>query len=473
MLKRPKKANMRLLAHQHSGVEWLLRRERALDYPGGFLCDEMGLGKTVQLIATMLQNPMDRTLIIVPKSLVTQWGSELARFAPDLSVHAFDGAKRTLDRNVKVTIAPYSVLAQRKDGPTCPLLAVSWGRIILDEGHEIRNPKSKTHIACRALEARVRWIVTGTPVFNSIKDFVALGAFIGLPKSHVQCYTDEIRAKYLLRRTKADCQRFTLPPCDIETVELDMNDMESRLYEQVWMQSQQTVSDIVATGEANKHQMEILEALLRVRQVMAWPQLYTDGMAVKNGTDPERWTGGSVKLDALIESIKSHPDEKTLVFCQFMGEMDEIHERLRTADYHVFRIDGGVDTEQRAARIQRFKKTEKPAVFLIQIKAGGVGLNLAEASRVYITSPAWNPATELQAIARAHRNGQLKKVWVKKLIYKGTEQLPSIEQSILDLQGHKSAVCAEVLQDERLRSQLPTAAKNGVTVRAVRKIFAV
>jgi SNF2 family DNA or RNA helicase len=162
-----------------------------------------------------------------------------------------------------------------------------------------------------------------------------------------------------------------------------------------------------------------------------------------------------------------------LIFAQFMGEMDEIHVRLKAAGFRVYRIDGGVATEQRASRIERFKKTEKPAAFIIQITAGGVGLNLAEASRVYITTPAWNPATELQAIARAHRNGQTNKVWVKKMIYKGTETLPSIEQSILELQGHKSAVCAEVLQDDRLRSQLPTAPKNGVTVRAVRRIFAV
>jgi len=464
---------MRLLAHQHTGVEWLVARERALDYPGGFLCDEMGLGKTVQLIATMLRNPMRRTLVIVPKSIVTQWRSEVQKFAPEMSVHLFDGAKRCVDPNAQVTIAPYSVLPQRKGSPSCPLLSVAWDRVILDEGHEIRNPKSKTHIACNALSARVRWVVTGTPVFNSIKDFAALGSFIGIARSHVQCYTDDIRQKYLLRRTKADCQRFTLPPCEIETVELDMNAKEAALYEQVWTRSQQTVSDIFASGGEGQHQMELIEALLRVRQVMAWPQLYIDGRARKEGTDPEPWTHGSTKMDALIESIKSHPTEKTLVFAQFMGEMDEIHVRLKEAGFKVYRIDGGVDTEHRAARIERFKKTDKPAAFIIQIKAGGVGLNLAEASRVYITTPAWNPATELQAIARAHRNGQLQKVYVKKLIYKGSEKLPSIEQSILDLQGHKSAVCAEVLHDERLRSQLPTAPKNGVTVRAVRKIFAV
>jgi SNF2 family DNA or RNA helicase len=284
---------------------------------------------------------------------VTQWASEVAKFAPEMSVHTFDGAKRRVSPTAQVTIAPYSVLPQRKGGPVCPLLGVAWDRVILDEGHEIRNPKSKTHVACKAMGARVRWVVTGTPVFNSIKDFAALGLFIGIPKSHVQCYTDDIRRKYLLRRTKADCTRFTLPPCEIETVELDMNPAESQLYHDVWLQSQQTVSDIFASGEANKHQMELIEALLRVRQVMAWPQLYTDGMAVKTGTDPVEWAGGSAKMDALIESIKSHPKEKSLIFAQFMGEMDEIHVRLKEAGFKVYRIDGGVDTERRAQRIER------------------------------------------------------------------------------------------------------------------------
>jgi len=468
-----KSNTMRLLAHQHAGVEWLLARERSTEYPGGFLCDEMGLGKTVQLIATMLQNPLRRTLVIVPKSIVTQWKSELEKFSPGLSVHLFDGAKRQVNRDAQVTIAPYSVLPQRKGSPDCPLLSLYWDRIILDEGHEIRNAKSKTHVTCRTLRGGVRWIVTGTPIFNSIKDFAALSEFLGMPKNHVQCFSDEIRAKYILRRTKADCKRFSLPPCEIDTIELDMNQKESEMYFQVYTRSQATVANIFASGAENHNQMELIECLLRVRQVMAWPQLYTDGIARKEGADPEAWTHGSTKMDYLIDSIKSHPTEKSLVFAQFVGEMDEIHVRVRAAGFRVYRIDGSVPTEQRASRIERFKKTDKSAVFLIQIKAGGVGLNLYEATRVYITTPAWNPATELQAIARAHRNGQTQRVVVKKLIYKGTETLPSIEQSILDLQGHKSAVCAEVLQDDRLRAQLPTSAKNGVTVRAVRKIFAV
>ena len=131
-----------------------------------------------------------------------------------------------------------------------------------------------------------------------------------------------------------------------------------------------------------------------------------------------------------------------------------------------------MDKEAREYRIGAFKKSSSGAIFLIQIKAGGVGLNLQEATRVYITTPAWNPATELQAIGRAHRTGQTGKVYVRKLVYAGTEQLPSVEQSIMDLQGHKAQVSAEVLNDERLAGSVPKT-KSTISIRKVAKLFSV
>jgi SNF2 family DNA or RNA helicase len=132
-----------------------------------------------------------------------------------------------------------------------------------------------------------------------------------------------------------------------------------------------------------------------------------------------------------------------------------------------------VDKDQRESRIAGFKKHQGGGVFLIQIKAGGFGLNLQEATRVYITTPAWNPATELQAIARSHRTGQTQQVHVKKLYYKGEDNMPSVEESIMELQGAKSKVCAQVLNDPRLESQIPGLVARGITVQAVRRIFAV
>jgi SNF2 family DNA or RNA helicase len=479
--------------YQHEGVKWLVARELAPVNPGGFLCDEMGLGKTVQLIATMLINPKPRTLVIVPKSVVGQWCDELERFAPSLTVGTFDGPKRTLayDALPNVTVAPYSVLAERKGGVRCALLGVRWDRVILDEGHEIRNRKSKTHVAALELRAPIRWVVSGTPVFNSIKDFVALCAFVGIPKDVAQGYTDKIRETYVLRRTKADVAkhnaRLELPPCDFQNVELEMYPEEADLYRDVFDQGQGIVRSIFKTGNVALHQMELLECLLRVRQVMTWPQMYLDGIAKKMEMDPEPWTGRSRKMETLLEHIKTHPKERTLVFTQFMGEMDRIQELLHQAGIPTYRIDGSVSKELREERIAAFKKytwqttTSVPApVFLIQVKAGGVGLNLQEATRVYITAPTWNPATELQAIGRAHRTGQIHKVVVRRLVYSGVEAsegastphpLHSVEESILQLQEGKAKVCAEVLGDPRVLTQVPKSTK--MNIQALKTIFAV
>jgi SNF2 family DNA or RNA helicase len=470
----------RLIApYQHEGVKWLVQRELASSLPGGFLCDEMGLGKTVQLIATMLVNPKPRTLVVVPKSIVGQWCDELKRFAPSLSVGTFDGPKRALPQTLpNVMVAPYSVLPERKGGSLCPLVHVNWDRVILDEGHEIRNRKSKTTIACSALRAPIRWVVTGTPVFNSMRDFVTLCGFVGIHKDIVQGYTDKVRETYVIRRTKADVAKYStrleLPPCDFKNVELEMYPEEADLYRDVFDHGHEIVKSIFKSGNVAMHQMELLECLLRVRQVMAWPQMYLDGIAVKEGIDPEPWTGRSRKMETLVEMIESHPKEKALVFTQWMGEMDRIQELLTAKSIPVFRIDGSVTKDVREERIAGFKKAAEGAVFLIQVKAGGVGLNLQEATRVYITAPTWNPATELQAIGRAHRTGQTRKVVVRRLIYTGSDDFHSVEQSIMQLQGDKAKVCAEVLNDPRILNQVPNVPKKTkMTVQMLRRIFAV
>jgi SNF2 family DNA or RNA helicase len=204
---------------------------------------------------------------------------------------------------------------------------------------------------------------------------------------------------------------------------------------------------------------------------MIYPQLYLDGINLKEDNEPELWEGRSKKMETLLSMIKSHPTEKSLVFNQFVGEMDHIHEMLSQNGIKVFRIDGSVSKDDRILQIRSFKKCTEHCSFLIQIKAGGQGLNLQEATRVYITAPSWNPSTELQAIGRSHRTGQTQKVYVKKLIYSGSDELPSIEHSIMALQGHKASVCAEVLNDPRLAKQIPTKASGNMTIRDLKKIF--
>lgn len=202
----------RLIApYQREGVLWMLMRElKQTSVRGGFLCDEMGLGKTVQIISTILGNPDKKTLIIVPKSIVNQWYEELEKFAPQLSVHMFDGADREMTLEIfeesDVVIAPYSVMIKKgkpKGHPT-EMRRFQWGRVVLDEGHEIRSASSKIHASMKTLRSNIRWVISGTPVYNSMKDFIALCGFLGIPKTLCQGMTEKIRTTYVLRRTKQD-----------------------------------------------------------------------------------------------------------------------------------------------------------------------------------------------------------------------------------------------------------------------------
>lgn len=376
------------------------------------LCDEMGLGKTLQMIGAIVKNPKKHTLIVVPKSIVQQWVSELAKFAPKLTVCAYDGPRRKYT-NADVCVCPYSVIVD--------LLDRQWDRVILDEGHEIRSRSSLVHKNAMCIRAPIRWIVTGTPVFNKFRDFVSLCEFVGVPVRRVQACTEEVREEIILRRVK-------VPDVGIEfrNVELEMYPAERIVYDR-------------ALCELDEAEC-VLEGILRCRQVCSWPKMY----------DPE-WEGPTAKMDSLVSMIKTHPTEKSLVFTQFIEESKEIQRRIRAQGKDTFLLYGSV--ENRDEVIQSFKNSTDPgAVFIIQIKTGGVGLNLQEASRVYITQPSWNPATELQAIARSHRDGQTKRVIVKKLVY---AECDAVDNEVTELQILKSKICSRVLGDESLLRQIP------------------
>ena len=447
----------------------MLEREHSSMGPkGGFLCDEMGLGKTAQLVTVIKRNKTGPTLVVVPKSIVTQWKNEIHKFAPELSVFVYDGIKRTRDASEfqrhDVTVCPYSLLTE-----DTPLVhRIEWGRVILDEAHEIRNRRSKRFKSAMKIESTYRWVVTGTPVFNEVDDFVSLCAFIGIGRVDVQCNLETIREKFIIRRTK---NKDSIPECHFENVELEMYPEEKTLYAQAFSEAQEMIREMMkrakAHGNSTMYNMDILERFLRARQVMAWPQLYIDGMAKKLDEEMNAWTGRSKKMETLFESIAQHPDEKTLIFCQFKGEMNYIQEKLTCP---VFRIDGTCSKERRESQLAEFNRAPQNSVFLIQVKAGGQGLNIQCASRVYITSPSWNPGTELQAIGRCHRTGQKREVYVKKLIYKGDEKYPSVDESIVALQVTKSMEYARVLGDERLKTQLPGKSES-LSISEIRNIF--
>ena len=436
--------------YQVDGVKWMLTREIHQRFPGGFLCDEMGLGKTIQTVATMIYNRLPRTLVVVPTSLVHQWISEI-RTHSTLSVSVFDG---TSDADVCVTTYG-SFLKKSKMYDS--VMSTHWNRVVLDEAHDIRNPKSKRFSSILRLKCDIRWILTGTPVYNSKKDFNTLLRFLAN-----DFFFTEDRKSVILRRTKADLAGFNenlrLPPCDFEYLEFERYPEEEEGYIQVFTDFSERIKD----AEDNESAMVILEGFLRMRQYSIHPQLF------HSGVNMEPYQGRSRKLELLNELISSHPDEKTLVFCQFKQEMTMIG---KLVNQKVFRLDGDVDPYSRESLINEFKTHVGGCVFLIQIKTGGQGLNLQEASRVYITTPAWNPATELQAIARSHRNGQTKSVVVRKLVYVSSSDTPSIEEAIVDLQNHKSTVCSDVLNDPRINEQLPKMKRKNNMVTIFRRFF--
>ncbi len=404
---------MRLLPHQIDGVKWLIKRERDTEISGGLLCDEMGLGKTIQMIALMRKKKVNKTLIVVPKSIVGQWISEIKKFTGSFfSVCEYDGPKRKFDETCDICLCPYSVVRD--------LIDIQWDRIILDEGHEIRNQKSLVYKNVISLKSTTKWILTGTPIFNKMKDFVTLCKFIGLDRKYVQCYFDETKDTYILRRLKTD-----MSPITFHNVELEMYESERALYEQVYD----------SFGE-----FEILEWILRCRQVCAWPQTYYDGIYKKYGGDLLEWKGSTAKMDTLMAMIKTHPTEKSIVFTQFIKESEEIKRRLELIGRSVFVMNG--NTENRDELVNDFNTSKEGSVFLIQVKTGGVGLNLQEATRVYLMQPSWNPATELQAIARSHRSGQTKHVIVKKLVYSDCD---AVDNEMTELQTKKTKICEQVV----------------------------
>ena len=395
------------MEHQIKGIQWMVERELHGVHPGGFLCDEMGLGKTVQVIGTMMRNKLRRTLIIVPVSLVNQWIEHIKEWS-DITVSLL-GTQDTTD--VKIATYSHCLQSSKEYGK---LFEYAWDRVVLDEAHEVRNPKSKKFQAIMNIESRIRWIVTGTLIVNGEKDYLTLLKFL----THGDEFEEQRRDVILKRRKRM----IKLPEITFENIRLEPYDEEKTVYEKVYKECDGTPK-------------KIMYSIMKLRQIGIHPLIYD-----------KEYTGRSKRIDTLIEMIQSHPEEKTLVFCQFRKEMKYIKSLLTC---ETFELSGSTPMHTRPCIVQQFNESKPGSVFIIQVKSGGVGLNLQMATRVYLTSPAWNPATELQAISRSHRIGQDKSVHVYKLFYSG------LEEAIMQLQENKSRITACIFDDPSVMEDLP------------------
>ncbi|MFP5503132.1 MAG: SNF2-related protein [Candidatus Sericytochromatia bacterium] len=424
----------------------------------GVLADDMGLGKTVQAAALLLANHQPQgapSLVVAPTSLLLNWQSELARFAPALKTHVLHGPGRDFQaiEGADVVITTYTTArldleahAKRK-----------YHTLILDEAQAIKNPKSQTAQAMRALSARHRLCLTGTPIENNLLELWSLFHFLmpgmlGTEADFKSRYAGPVAmgdrsasaalktrvSPFMLRRLKSDVA-LDLPPRTDIPVWCELAPAQRRLYETVLAASRARVMAAVEEKGTDRSRITILDALLKLRQVCCHPALLKL---------PETLHLPSSKLETLLALVDELREggHRALLFSQFTTMLDHIREKLDAKGIAYEYLDG--KTRDRQARVERFNRGDAP-LFLISLKAGGTGLNLTGADYVIHYDPWWNPAVEDQATDRAHRIGQTRHVFNYKLLAKDT-----VEEKLLALQEQKRALVKDVLTADGLGKAL-------------------
>lgn len=460
---------MKLFDYQQDGLDWLVSREKlqyqeidgARGIRGGILADEVGLGKTIMSIRLIAQNPKPNTLIIAPKSLLSQWINEFAKFAPHINCSIGSGDSYPLNTdadNINVVLISQSRLNSRGVFPgSLKICSDFWDRVIIDEAHSIKNNKSKIHKACCALRSEIRWALTATPIMNKMTDFVYILGWVGIPQEICQNHKQLVSDTFIMRRTKEDIcannDHLKLPACNVTINRLPFgSDEEFNLYTKVHSDMYERIK-LMQEHDA-KNTIQALELLLRIRQVCTHPQAYVDGIAKQQSKGKrvrgETWQHGSTKLKAIVESVKSQPPkEKSLIFCHFIIEMNAYCDAFEDGGYKVARLDGSMSIDERASNVDMFNSDPDCTIFVIQLHTGGVGYNLQCANWVHITSPTWNPSLQHQIIGRAHRSGQKREVNVAVyVISKGDDTY--VEDYIIDLQRSKLKMISEILNDPRI-----------------------
>ncbi|WP_120338881.1 DEAD/DEAH box helicase [Cryobacterium soli] len=450
----PGAVNASLRPYQQTGYDWLgFLFDTGL---GGVLADDMGLGKTLQAIALIVDARERQTerkpfLVVAPTSVVHNWATECARFAPGLNVAAITEttAKRgaSLSHAVAtadVVITSYTLFRLDFDEYD----AVSWAGLLLDEAQFVKNHKSRAHHCAKRLQAPFKLAITGTPLENNLMElwsllsitapglFPSAARFAEYYQRPIETQADgdrlgQLRRRirpFMLRRTK-DQVASDLPAKQEQVLQLELHPRHRRVYQTHLQRERQKVLGLL--GDLNQNRFEIFRSITMLRQLSLDASLYDD----KYADIP------SSKLDVLMELLEDVVAEghRTLIFSQFTGYLAKVRARLDGAGVSYSYLDGR--TRNRAAAIDGFKNGDT-SVFLISLKAGGFGLNLTEADYCILLDPWWNPAAEAQAVDRAHRIGQTKNVMVYRLVATDT-----IEEKVMALKAVKAKLFDNVMTD--------------------------
>lgn len=438
-----------LRTYQREGLGWLRFLQEF--HLGGCLADDMGLGKTVQLLALLEYAKREvpdagPSLIVVPKSLLFNWKQECLRFTPNLKVLEYTGVDRAELRPdfaaVDLVLTTYGTL--RRDA--AHLKDVSFHYVVLDEAQAIKNSGSQVAKASRLLRARHRVALSGTPIENHLGDLWSIFEFLnpgmlgrsslfrlftgGETEDRNRSLLAQAMRPFILRRTKKQVAA-DLPDKLEETIYCDMSERQSALYQELRDHYRQSLLGLVQKDGLAKSRMHVLEALLRLRQAACHPSLLDHGGPLDE----------SAKLDFLIPQVQELIAEghKALVFSQFTSMLAIVREHFDSAGVTYEYLDG--QTRDRKQRVERFQSDPDCGVFLISLKAGGLGLNLTAADYVFLLDPWWNPAVEAQAIDRAHRLGQKRNVFAYRLIVRDT-----VEEKIAELQARKRQLADGILE---------------------------
>ena len=482
--------------HQIVGIKWMLEKELGGSIllegentiRGGLLCDVPGLGKTIQTCATMWANNISKTLLIVPNAVVNQWVDAIQKILPNKTIYIHHGTSRCKSikefilKKADITITTISMISNRQNTRTLLHHYINWGRIIIDEVHYIRNSKSKGNMMACLLTSPIKWGLTGTPIQNSEYDLFSLYKYIGVPQQYLYLSNiKEVNQKMLLRRNKEVFRGNHISQLFYNDHMIKFVTEEER---SIYYSIRKNISDeylqlMGRNVNSRERSLVVLELLLRLRQASIHPHIAMNSIKRKFKMGfRQSFSGIPSKIISMIDAIKQTGNDLCLVFCQFKDEMNVLESEFHKQGIYSLKYDGTMNIAQRQQVINQFStqdtqteldalfsriklpheledhiKSYLPKVMLIQINAGGVGLNLQQFKHVFITSPNWNPSNEIQAVARAHRIGQKHPVHVHRFIlYDQKEEFLTIDQYISDTQNKKLSIMSEILNDDSINN---------------------
>ncbi|MES2890530.1 MAG: SNF2-related protein [Bacteroidota bacterium] len=445
-----------LRPYQKAGYQWLSYLNDV--GWGGILADDMGLGKTVQAL-TMLQHYKQstgalRAIVVCPTTLIYNWENEIRKFTPELTWKIHHGSMRTRDleelKKANIVITTYGTL--RSDIQV--LMKLLFDYVVLDESQAIKNPASKVTKAACLLVAKNRLCMSGTPLQNNTFDIFAQMNFLNpgllgsmdffrnefatpIDKFGEPEQKDHLRKllyPFILRRTKEQVAK-DLPEKTETILFCEMEKEQRKIYDAYRNSYRDKIMGVIDEQGIDKSQLTILQGLMKLRQIC-------DSPAILNEED--KYPNHSIKLDELTREISENIGKhKALIFSQFLGMLALIKEKLTEQGVPFEYFDGSTSINDRQRAIENFQNNDNCRVFLISLKAGGVGLNLTAADYVYIVDPWWNPAVEQQAIDRTHRIGQTKNIFAYRMIC-----IDTIEDKILQLQERKRKLASELISDD-------------------------